>query len=85
MSKRSRVWIIEARLENTRESVATARFGLIEEAVGERGDAERRAQEYLDRRLGGTGTVLEWIDGTNGKLPARYAFHPAVTFRITAG
>lgn len=85
MSKRGRVWIIEARLENTRESVATARFGLIEEAVGERCDAEKRAQEYLDRRFGGAGTVLEWIDGTNGKLPARYAFSSAITFRITQG
>ncbi len=85
MSKQGRVWIVEARLENTRESVATAQFRLVEETVGERSDAEQRAQEHLDRRFGGAGTILEWIDGTNGKLPARYAFTPAVTFRITAG
>lgn len=85
MSKKNKgsVWSVEVRWENTRESVADARYIAIEEVVGSREDAEQHAQEYLDRRASRACASLEWIDGLNGRHPCRYAFNSAAAFRVT--
>lgn len=76
-------WLVEVRMENTRESVAEARYTTIDEVGGRIEDAQRIAQDYLNRRVDRFGSRLQWVEGTNGTRSAYYAQHPAATFRIT--
>lgn len=75
---------VEGRWENTRESVAEARYFKVESDVSSLDAAQRRAQEYLYRRAGRASAALEWVAGRNGNREAYYARTSTITFRITA-
>lgn len=81
----SSVWLVEARWENTRESVTEARYFTVETVAGTLADAKGRAQEYLYRRVDRASPSLEWLAGTDPRQRAEYARHAAITFRITEG